>query len=660
VQKISIATMAVRNRGKQDSRRRNSPTDGVELSHAESEVRPASSFIDRIERRGWKSSYALIPVLLAILTSINTLWNGFASDDLSQVVNNKLIRQLTNVPQTFAGSVWSFATEDVIVAVDSYYRPMFMSLFTVNYAIFADRAWGWHFINVLIHCAVTLLVFVLLKKITGDRWLSLTTAAIFAVHPVHAESVAWVSGITDPLLALFILPAFYYYLRFKEGGGHHFMGAALLFYFMGLFSKETAVALPLVVVYWELETSDRASGLVRRLARAIALPALFILPTAIYLLCRNAALAGILFGSGPRAPLGPALATIPLALVEYLRLMSVPVGYSYQHFTVLVDSIWNARFIWPFVASLLLLLGVVLSRSRLVRFTGVWFLAMLSPALFAIRHFDPEYVVQERYLYVPSIGFCLAMALGLRWLLAAGKHTTRAGAAAFAAGLVLIGTWGVACARQNLVWATTETLFENCVAQDPGSAAARTALSRILFDSGQVRQAEMQSKMALSLDPTWPGSYLNLSYFAKVSGDIDKSIGYLEQSTSKVPEGPLTRYSLATIYLNLGLLYQQRKEISRAEETLRRSLDLWPRAVGWYYTGQFYFDEHRYEDALRMFDLALDKLPPRFAAIHMKRGLTYDLMGRKSEARAEYQRYLDLAPSEAADRQNVTRRLSQL
>src|SRR6185503_3228338 len=155
----------------------------------------------------WRGVYALIPGAFALLVSINTLWNGFASDDGQQVLKNDFIKTFSNLPRAFTSSVWSFTTSDIIFTVDPYYRPLFTSLFTINYAIFGTKAWGWHLINLLMHVSVTLLVFLVIKEATERKWTALIAATLFAVHPVHAESVAWVSGVTDPLLALFLLAA---------------------------------------------------------------------------------------------------------------------------------------------------------------------------------------------------------------------------------------------------------------------------------------------------------------------------------------------------------------------------------------------------------------------------------------------------------------------
>ncbi len=146
----------------------------------------------------WNRWYVLLPVILALLTSINGLENEFAFDDNTQILKNEFIKNWSNLPQAFTSSVWSFQNENLGVAHDSYFRPLFTVLFMINHTLFETKAWGWHLVNMLIHLAVTYFVFLVCREISGRNYLALLTATLFAVHPAHAESVAWISGITDP------------------------------------------------------------------------------------------------------------------------------------------------------------------------------------------------------------------------------------------------------------------------------------------------------------------------------------------------------------------------------------------------------------------------------------------------------------------------------
>lgn len=603
--------------------------------------------------RTWQ--LALVPVALAVLVSANSLLNDFASDDLQQVVNNTFIRDIRNLPLAFTTTVWSYVTEDIAMTMQPYFRPMFSVLFTISYAVFGTAAWGWHLTSVLIHASVALLLFFVLKEVTRRSLPSLIAACLFAVHPVHAESVAWISGVTDPLMAIFFLPAFLTYIIYRRSANKYLLPVSLGLYLLALLSKETALALPILVGYWELSRTQR------RVSEISKMMLLFAVPTALYFVMRYYVMGGLVFaGGGARYPVTYAMLTAPLVATKYLMLLVLPVGYSYQHFTEFITAARSLLFIGPL--AILTLLGLLVSaiRSRDLSFAVIWFLATLLPALAGLRHFDQEYLVQERYLYLPSIGFCLTLSLGIERL--ASRRLAgvpgKAIAGCICASLILI--WGAVHVKQNRVWHDSVTLFQHCVATDPKLATARTALSSILFNLGKQKEAENEARRALQLDPTCANAYFNMSFFAHRNGKLDEAIAHLELATEAVPWNDVNRTALATVYLNLGLLYAQRKEPDRADQALVRSMVLWPRPTAWNYAAQFYFDQGRYEESRALYERAARAVPRRYAQIHLNLARVYERLGQSDLARAAYERYLEYAPINAKDRGEVARRLSQL
>ncbi len=609
---------------------------------------------------GWRRVYALVPVIIALITSSNSLLNYFASDDLEQVLGNTFIKQLGNLPAAFTTNVWSFTAADIIFTADPYFRPIFSSLFILNYGLFGTAPWGWHLVNVLMHAGVTLAVFGVSREVTERSWVAALAATLFAVHPAHAESVAWVSGVTDPLMVLLMLPAFYFYLRFRKRGAKYLLGCALAFFFLALLSKETAVALPVVVVYCELFHFKGEALFTQRLIRASRLLALFAIPTAIYVLMRYHALGTLVFSGQPRYPLVPSLLTIPLAILKYLGLMLIPWGYSHQHYTAFVETAGSALFLAPLALLVAIAIGVALLKSRALTFGAVWFIVMLAPALAALREFEPAYLLQERYLYAPSIGICLAIAVGIEWLAARDWFGSRGRAVAAALAVLVVLVWAAIFMRQNRVWDDTVTVYRNSVAVSPRAPLAHMLLSRSYYEAGRPREAEAEARAALDLDSRCASAYMGLSYYARMSGKLDKACEYLEDGISAVPEGTMTRHDLATLYLNLGLLYGHRKMFELGEQRLLRSIEISPRAGAWYSTGQFYSDQGRFEDARAMYEQTLGHVPSWFAPIHLRLGATYEALGDTPRAEAEFEKYLELAPSEAPERENVRKHITDL
>jgi tetratricopeptide (TPR) repeat protein len=617
----------------------------------------SSSSIKSLFMRPW--TYALVPALLALIASINSLWNSFAFDDTQQVIANEFIKRLSNLPLIFTNSVWAFETNNLSVASsDSYYRPLFMSLFSINYWIFGTSAWGWHLVNALIHATVTLMVFFLLRELTGRKSLAAVTAALFAVHPAHSESVAWISGITDPLMAIFVLPVFFCYLKFKKTRCKLYMVIALVAFLAALLAKETALALPLVIAYCELFYFDDAGTLKNRVVRAVSFAVRFVLPAAVYFLMRYVALGRFVTPPGSRFDVHTVLATVPAVGLKYLALMLIPVGYNIQHYISPVNSFLSLGFLAPLALLAAIVVGIVLIKSRTLAFAGAWFIIWLLPSLVGLRTFVPQYFVQERYLYLPSIGICLALAIGIEKL-AKGRVWALAGRpVAVAAAAMLLIVWTAVYVEQNRIWNDTLTLFRHCVATNPDSVYSHIGLSTEYYAKGMRQEAESETRKALEIDPKCLDGIINLSQFSENAGKVNAAIEYLERAKEIVGDGPRKRGYLARIYSDLGRLYES-KNAEIAEDYLRRAVDVLPYPRTWFPLGNFYFDRGRYDEALDMYELTRSGASSWYAPLHLKLGQTYDRLGRAQQARDEYNKYLELAPY-ANDRKDVFRRLSQL
>lgn len=610
------------------------------------------SLLERLRR-----TPSLIPMALAMLTSINTLWLGYAVDDTQQVLNNVVIRSLKNLPLQFTSGVWSFVSIDMMPE-QLYYRPLFGVLFTINYALFGSKLWAWHLLNVLIHAAVAGLVYLVIKEFSGRGRTALITASLFAVHPVHAESVAWISGVTDPWMALFFLPAFYCYLRYRKSGKTYLLVLAAALFLPALFAKETALALPLLIAYCEL--FHFVDGDFKQRLRRLSLVAAGVLaPLVIYLLMRRQALGSVLVSDGAYASLLMAMLTMPLAIVKYLALSALAMPYSYHHLTPLVTSATDVRFLAPFAAVVALICVTLFSASRLLKFAAVWFAATLLPALLAIRYLSPEYIVQDRYLYLPSIGFCLAVALGVEWLTAKVRQENAA-RVTWATAALLVVVMGAMLMRQNLFWKDDVAVFQRCVAVAPTSADALSQLSLVYFITGRFKEADAEAKRAVELNPQSSNAYMRLSYINSRLGKVDNAITDMEQGIAAIPETRQNRTPLAMMYMSLGLLYSQKKDFQTAEAHIHKSRELRSRALGYYHTGLFYFNQERYEEALSMYQVAMQKFPPNYAPIHLSTAVTYDLLKQKENALAEYGKYLEFAPATAPDRDKVVEMMKRL
>jgi len=409
----------------------------------------------------WVLGFILAVTFLAFANTIN---NGFAYDDNTQILRNVAIRDFHNLSTALTKEVWFFRVmQDKDPNKEEgpttpYYRPLFTVYLMAGWKLWKtdlpagqsedsvppDRlqwAAGWHLINVLMHLLAVSFVFLILKRITGDLKLTAIATLLFALHPLRVESVAWISGVTDLFLALFLLPSFYLYMRYREEGNKNYLAGSLFLFLLAAFSKEPAVALPIFIGAYELFIINQDRQLAERLRAALLFPVLFLMMAFTYFAMRYNALGFLLNDpSFTSYPPYQVVLTIPLAICKYVGLLFWPVNLSIFHGTPMVTSPLSWRFILPLLAVAALAYGLwQLRGSRIARFAILWFAINLLPVL-NLSAFGSDFLVQERYVYLASMGFSLLLAMALvrlPW----GKLASRLAArAAFVLAITLLLT----------------------------------------------------------------------------------------------------------------------------------------------------------------------------------------------------------------------------
>ena len=204
----------------------------------------------RLARYGNPHLFAIL-IALALLPYINSLTNGFVYDDNAQVLNNPYVQSFSRLGDIFSTTVWSYVGAQ---GVTNYYRPMMTFSYLILYQLFGPLAYPYHLVSVLLHVLIVCLLFLLTLRMTENRLLALVAAGMFALHPVHTESVAWIAAVTDLQLTLFFLLAFWFFLRCAAPGGGRrpLMTAAMVASFvLAIASKEQSLMLPVLATAYE-------------------------------------------------------------------------------------------------------------------------------------------------------------------------------------------------------------------------------------------------------------------------------------------------------------------------------------------------------------------------------------------------------------------------
>jgi len=352
-------------------------------------------------------------LLAAFLVYANTLINGFVSDDLQQIEGNPYAHSFRYVGKIFTTTVWSFQGSE---GLTNYYRPLMMFDYLLCNKAFQGYPFGFHLINLFLNCLVVWLVFLLCRKLFSDDRAAFVAAVLFAFHPVHAEAVAWVAAVTELQLAVFYLLTFLFFLRLSESTAKPWTQVLMCMSFLlALLSKEQAVTLAvLATIYEHFYRDDRSQTTwAKKFSRYAGLWLL----TGAYLVFRVV----VLHGFAPVAQ-RPDLTVFQLAL-SGLSLIGQYAGKLFWPHPLIAFYLFEKStsfsdprvLLGAIVFAIVLVLFVALwKRARPYSLWLLWMAVTLAPVL-NVRWMAAS-AFAERYLYLPSVGFCLLIAGAALWL----------------------------------------------------------------------------------------------------------------------------------------------------------------------------------------------------------------------------------------------------
>jgi protein O-mannosyl-transferase len=546
-------------------------------------------------------------LLVTAFAFFNSLDGQFVYDDRLQVLRNPTINQLANIPRMFVQSVWQFLNQADKAAAGPYYRPLFNIALIVNYALFGLQTVGWHLVSLLIHLAVVVLVYRLARRWEVGRETALAAALLFGLHPAHSESVAWVAALPDPLAALFILSALLFYERHYHGQGRSraALGASIALAFAAMLSKEVAVMLAVFIFVREL--LDRAPGepLAATMMQAAKRAAPDFAVTALYIVMRYAVLGFLRQDDPTSAPVSPfeVLITIPSVMLAYARMLFAPYPLAVVYGNKYVESVTDPRF-WGaalavaaiLMAAAWLVRGSVVGR-RALAFTILFILPVLN-----LKAFRPqESLLHDRYLYLPSVGFCLLLAIAIGWL--AARVAERRRQVFIAATAVIALVFFVLTFNQNLTWQSEAAMTGNALRVTPDWPFMHNYIGAYAFEQKRYADAEQSYFDALKIDPNYYDALSNM-------GDIYRIQGKLNDAEQMYVKAIAAGAPYANTYYNLGVVYTTQGRVQEAERPLQKAVELEPSSTDAYYNlGWIYDNEGKMQEAEQAYTEALINKP---------------------------------------------------
>jgi tetratricopeptide (TPR) repeat protein len=509
---------------------------------------------------------------LPVLVYGQAVFFNFVYDDHTQISMNPWIRSLRNLPKFFTRSVWAFMDN---ADLHSYFRPLQFVWYTICYRLFGDSPAGWHAASLLLHLAVVGAVFWCGMELLQDGLTAALGALLFAIHPIHCEVIAWVAGLPELLCALFVVSSFAAYLRAQREGS--FARAwRVLSWVLGiaaLLSKETAFCLPILVFSHRLVT-ELAPACTPWYRFKKAFFAAF--PYAVISLLMLTARYFVLLGTHMTGAieLRQSLIWAPGALLFYARQLLFPVRLA-LFYELPLHGAGPIGLMFSWLALIAATAGCayfLISRKCYTElFLSGWVAAAILPAVAVTGTLGLEEAVHDRYLYLPSVGFCLLIARGLvRVQRSQARPWPRL---ASAAGIVLCAGYVVTSALETRPWRNDLTLCENSAERSPGNALALTFYGFNLRSDGRTREAVAVLRRATRASSQFLLAWVYLGSSEFEVGDLSGAQSSFEQAERLLHLlRPKEKGMHSYLELQLGKIELRRGNLNGARNYLERSL----------------------------------------------------------------------------------------
>lgn len=574
--------------------------------------------------------------LLAFACYVQTVRFDFVWDDTEQIVANSRIRSFSNLGLTFQENFWAFYGSQIH---GHYYRPLQTLSYMIAYASGGLSPAPYHWVNVILHVLASLACFWFAWELIHDATVALWGGLLFAAHPMHTESVAWSAGITDLGCALFYFAALASWRRSGEDSRPRlWLAASASSFFLALLYKEMALTFPALAIASDFVRDEGSAELTPKMrwGRWFAL----VIVVGVYAALRIHAL-GFLMGAPQNIAIGPLdrISTTAYLLGLYLWKMVLPLRHNAYYVFQPVSQLPLTEWVLPIL--LLLCCGLAAWRCRgnkRLLYLAAFVIVTLAPVLNLGG--VGQNVFAERYLYIPSLGFCLllpaAAERGLR---------ARAGGMATFGGAVLVAIFAGLCLYRNPVWQDNETFYSETVAASPDAAMMHQNLGIVRYQRGDRQAALRQFEAALAAEAR---SFIRSPrdrYNALIGiSTVRLDAGMLEQAWQAASEAQAINPDWEEAYRVLGTVRSRQNRDVEAEELLRRAVALKPAdVVARINLGSILLFRKNPLEAESQFRQALE-YDSLSAPAHLGAAMTYLQLGRRAEARAQVKEALRIEP----------------
>ncbi len=578
---------------------------------------------------------------------IGAVWLVFGQTLGYEFVNYDDAHYVYENPQVIAGFnlkgiEWAFTH-----TVMANWHPLTVMSHMLDCQFYGLHAGGHHLTSLLLHAATAILLFLLLREMTGTLWRSAFVAAVFAIHPLRVESVAWVSERKDVLSGLFFmltLSAYVRYVRKPSSWGRYL--TALFLFALGLMCKPMLVTVPFVLLlldYWPLNRFE-SPGSRFSISRKLIIEKIPFIVLSI-VICMVTVLVQ---QPDKEISLFLRVSNTVVSYVAYCGQMFYPAGLALLY-PFPLDGVPTGEVI----TAVLLLVAVTVvafyGRQKRPYFLmgWLWYLGMLVPVIGLVQ--VGSQARADRYTYLPQIGLYIL----LTWMVTEWTASWRSRRWLLGGGAMAVLAVLIACAHaQTAYWRNSESLWTHTLACTSDNNVAHDNLASVFTDQGRMDKAIDQLQLAIAINPGDDEAHGNLGYILLQQGRLDEAIAQFQKALEAKPDNPEANFNLGNVLLQRGKVeeaiahYQKVLEINPTHTQAHNNLGTALRQQG------------RLEDAIGQFQKALD-IDPNYAEVHNNLGAIFAQQGRRDEAISQFQKALASKPDYAEAHYNLGNALFQ-
>jgi tetratricopeptide (TPR) repeat protein len=554
--------------------------------------------------------------------------------------------------------VWAFRTPYA-----SFWHPLTMLSYMLDYQLFGLNPFGYHLTNVLLHIANTLLLFIILNEMTGGFWKSAFVAAAFALHPLHVESVAWVAERKDVLSTLFWMLTMLAYLQYVRRPNIIRYSLTLFAFALGLMAKPMLVTLPFVLLlldYWPLERLKESTdirykwsgppGRIKLILEKIP----FLILSAVFSVIT-------IFAQKPKQALAMVWSVamrISNAMVSYLVYMrktiwpsGLAVFYPYPGSTL---PLWQAVVAFVVLVGISVFVIRLIPRYKYLPVGWLLFAGTLVPVIGLVQ--IGSYAMADRFTYIPLTGLFIIIAWGADELMASrrrGKIALGISATAVLSALLICTGF------QVRYWRDSVTLFKHAIKVTANNVVAYNGLGVTYDNLGRLTEAIEAFQQAIRIRPAYTDAYYNVVAYNGLGVTYDK-LGRRQEAIEAFQQAIRIMPAYTDAYYNLGITYSNLGLWTEAIEAFQQAIKLKPDYVDAYNNLGNAYDEFGYrQEAIEAYKQAI-KIKPDNSEAHYNLGVVYGRLGHWTEAIKAFQQAIRTSPDYAKTHLNLGNAYSEL